>query len=507
MSASVEHDSLTSTDPTWPDVAHDGRAAALEVTVIWGQHSVLHMAHASPPRPFYVGDAAPEAGVDPIDFVIGCEAIGYERLPIAICDGDTGSGSSSAAVVIAPGAELVLALGGRTWTLDMLAAEGRLRPYPEIEGALQCSLPIGASARLQHGAFTFVVAVSPETARTGVGAAALGLDRKAMRWTFGSFGVHLAVLFLFQLLPPHSSALSLSEYGRETRLPDFIRLQIEQEELAPTFLDPEPGDNGGKGGQPERGEVGKAGDKREKETKRRLAVKGPEDNPDPALPREQLERDARSAWMIEALHKAAAEQSGPSSIYGRDQALGADPESALGALLGDRIGASFGLNGGGMIGTGRHGGGAALGTLGLRGLGTIGGHGGDRGTGTGYGSPGSMREHKPRGPQIIGEKPQIRGALSKEAIRRVVHRHLNEVRYCYEEGLRARPDLQGRVGVRFVVAPDGAVKIAARASSDLGDARVEQCIVDAVRRWTFPAPDGGGLVIVTYPFSLQRVGG
>ena len=40
------------------------------------------------------------------------------------------------------------------------------------------------------------------------------------------------------------------------------------------------------------------------------------------------------------------------------------------------------------------------------------------------------------------------------------------------------------------------------ASSTLGDPQVENCIAQAVRRWTFPQPEGGGIVIVTYPFML-----
>jgi Ca-activated chloride channel family protein len=40
------------------------------------------------------------------------------------------------------------------------------------------------------------------------------------------------------------------------------------------------------------------------------------------------------------------------------------------------------------------------------------------------------------------------------------------------------------------------------ASSTLGDASVENCIAQAVRRWRFPQPGGGGIVIVTYPFQL-----
>jgi hypothetical protein len=35
------------------------------------------------------------------------------------------------------------------------------------------------------------------------------------------------------------------------------------------------------------------------------------------------------------------------------------------------------------------------------------------------------------------------------------------------------------------------------------DAGVGNCIAQAVRRWTFPKPEGGGSVIVTYPFVLE----
>ena len=37
--------------------------------------------------------------------------------------------------------------------------------------------------------------------------------------------------------------------------------------------------------------------------------------------------------------------------------------------------------------------------------------------------------------------------------------------------------------------------------------RVENCTVQAVRRWEFPKPLGGGIVIVSYPFVLTPAGG
>jgi hypothetical protein len=40
----------------------------------------------------------------------------------------------------------------------------------------------------------------------------------------------------------------------------------------------------------------------------------------------------------------------------------------------------------------------------------------------------------------------------------------------------------------------------------MGNAPVENCIVQAVRRWDFPTPSGGGMTIVSYPFVLVPAG-
>ena len=96
----------------------------------------------------------------------------------------------------------------------------------------------------------------------------------------------------------------------------------------------------------------------------------------------------------------------------------------------------------------------------------------------------------------------VRGGLSREIVRRTVRRHLNEVRFCYEQELANHPDLAGRVTVAFLISPTGSVSSANVANTTLRNARVEACITTAVRRWTFPAPDGG-IVAVDYPFVLE----
>jgi len=90
-------------------------------------------------------------------------------------------------------------------------------------------------------------------------------------------------------------------------------------------------------------------------------------------------------------------------------------------------------------------------------------------------------------------------------IQREVRRHLNEVAHCYEQGLARRPDLAGRVAVLFQIGANGLVNNTAIADSSLGDLEVERCISQAVRRWSFPRPEGG-VVMVTYPFQLASSG-
>jgi TonB family protein len=148
--------------------------------------------------------------------------------------------------------------------------------------------------------------------------------------------------------------------------------------------------------------------------------------------------------------------------------------------LGDQIGEAFGFGGLGLRGTGR-GGGIPGGTIGLGNLGGIGQGGGG-------------------GPRVRDGVAEVRGSLPSEVIRRVIRRHINEVRHCYEQRLAQNPSLAGRVGVRFVIGPTGRVISAEVESSTMNDGETEACIAAAVRRWTFPAPDGGGIVAVSYPF-------
>jgi len=60
------------------------------------------------------------------------------------------------------------------------------------------------------------------------------------------------------------------------------------------------------------------------------------------------------------------------------------------------------------------------------------------------------------------------------------------------------------VQIRFIITGSGAVSVSNVASSTLGNPAAEQCVARAVQRISFPAPEGGGTVIVTYPFMFQN---
>ncbi len=97
----------------------------------------------------------------------------------------------------------------------------------------------------------------------------------------------------------------------------------------------------------------------------------------------------------------------------------------------------------------------------------------------------------------------VEGSLDKDVIRRIVRAHINEVRYCYNEGLSEDPELAGRVVVKFRVGAKGKVEDATVTQTDIAQTGVPVCIERAVARWRFPKPADGEHVVVTYPFVLE----
>ena len=193
---------------------------------------------------------------------------------------------------------------------------------------------------------------------------------------------------------------------------------------------------------------------------------------------------------------------------------GADDAGSLttkGSLWGDQIGEAFGRGGLGLSGVGEGGGGKGDGGIGLGKVGSV-GHGAGEGspaggTGQGFGS-GSGRlggSHRSSSPKIRMGMTSVSGRLPPEIIQRIVRQNFGRFRFCYERGLMRKPDLQGRVAVRFLIGRDGAVSSAANGGSDLPDAEVVTCVVNSFRALSFPQPEGG-VVTVVYPIVFSSDG-
>jgi len=160
-------------------------------------------------------------------------------------------------------------------------------------------------------------------------------------------------------------------------------------------------------------------------------------------------------------------------------------------------------NGLGLSGTGRGGGGTGEGTIGLGNTGLI-GRGGGGGTGSGYGR-GAGAGFGGRGtsvPTVRQARAEVSGALDRDIIRRIVRAHINEVRYCYNQGLVRDPLLKGRVAIQFIIDATGKVRASTVQESTVPDPAVGQCVATRVRAWTFPSP-ATGEVVVSYPFVLE----
>ncbi len=111
----------------------------------------------------------------------------------------------------------------------------------------------------------------------------------------------------------------------------------------------------------------------------------------------------------------------------------------------------------------------------------------------------------PRRTDLMGPGEVARGSLPKADISAEIHRHRNQIRFCYERELSRRGTSHARVVVKFVIQPDGSVSHATVTPADGGAPELEGCVVNEVRAMQFPRPRGGGGVVVTYPFSFRAL--
>lgn len=151
--------------------------------------------------------------------------------------------------------------------------------------------------------------------------------------------------------------------------------------------------------------------------------------------------------------------------------LANDPMSALGALLGEPIGAN------------------ANGDLGAHGygIGALGGVTCEGGC-----------------PVVELGTARVSAGLEEPQVRRVLRRNIGQLRHCYEQAIAQDTDLRGRLELMYVVGRDGSVVTSSVGHSTLRNQVLERCVAGAARRMYYPTPDPVGVVTVRLPLSFSR---
>ena len=300
-------------------------------------------------------------------------------------------------------------------------------------------------------------------------------------------GVLAALLFLGGALAINLLLTPYDPSQEVITIPDrFVELMVQEVEKEKKEKKPSGNEDAGEGAKAKE-EEGKTGKKEHKLKK----AKGSK----VAIQKSELDKQiAESTGLLADLNQMT-----DTSMFGTG-GLDNTISSAVGGLIGSQYG-QFGAGGLGSRGSGLGGGGSAAG---LGGLGT-------RGSGmgaSGYGRGAGFYGKKGGGAPGVGTgDPIILGALDKSIIDRIVKQHLAKIRYCYQKELNKNPKLFGKLVVKFVIAKDGSVSTATTKASTLGNPIVEKCVNARFMRMRFPAPKGGGIVIVSYPFVFNSQGG
>lgn len=130
----------------------------------------------------------------------------------------------------------------------------------------------------------------------------------------------------------------------------------------------------------------------------------------------------------------------------------------------------------------------------------------------GEGSVVALEKGKTGQKQVVGmvkaslsKKVRVQGGMSREAVKKVIDAHLDEISYCYETALLSNPSIIGKVVFEWKILASGRVGEVKIKSSSINSNQIHSCIKSCIKSWQFPEPSGSE-VVVSYPFIFDIVG-
>ena len=106
-------------------------------------------------------------------------------------------------------------------------------------------------------------------------------------------------------------------------------------------------------------------------------------------------------------------------------------------------------------------------------------------------------------PEVTGNTTNAE-ARSQASIKKVIDLESNRLKRVYETWLKRDPTLAGQLKIRFTIMPDGTVANVTVVSSTTKNSEFDETLVRYIKRWSFPAMEGGGSPVeVVYPFVFE----
>lgn len=317
-------------------------------------------------------------------------------------------------------------------------------------------------------------------------------DRQTWRYVAASALAHLILLAIIMTMPERARSLELDANFQNDR---FVQLMFEPPQEPEDVVEPGVGEVA-EASAKHAGEEGKAGTEDSDAIDKRLAIKGDRSPEDLQLRKIRDMEVAHEAGVAGVLNNQVASWFGSA-----DESIGSDAIHALGNLDGGEQGNANGHLGAlGLRNSGRGGGGDSDKSIGLEDLAT---DGMKRGRRIGGEVP-DMGKHDGKIPgDVIPRPPILDGGLDRDIVQRVVRQHRGELKACYENELQKNRKLGGELVIKFTITGKGDVISAVTAGGDFRNPTLESCITKRIRRWIFPEPRGGGIVVVKYPFRFS----
>ena len=102
-----------------------------------------------------------------------------------------------------------------------------------------------------------------------------------------------------------------------------------------------------------------------------------------------------------------------------------------------------------------------------------------------------------------GHASEKMGKIDARQVKVFINSRVSQVRACYERRLKLNPMLEGTLDLRIALSSAGKVTGIGVNKDTVGDSYMTSCVKSTIKKWKFPAPEGGRAVF-DKPFKFKK---